>query len=277
MTIWIAILLGLVQGLTEFLPVSSSGHLVLLHNIFGIEEGALFFTTMLHLGTLIAVFAVYYQEIWALLKKPFQRQTWLLLTALAPTVVIALLFKDFFEDAYGGAWLGIGFLLTALILTLSERFRLKNARKQLGYPGALLIGAMQGIAILPGISRSGSTIAGALFTGIDRKAAADFSFLLSIPAILGSVVLEVPDLISGQLGEIQWGCVIAGMIAAAASGYFAIRAMLHIVRKKRLKGFAIYVAILGVLVLFDQFVTNFFFANPFHSQAFETVSFFVSP
>jgi len=277
LTIWIAILLGLVQGLTEFLPVSSSGHLVLLHNIFGIEEGALFFTTMLHLGTLIAVFAVYYQEIWALLKKPFQRQTWLLLTALVPTVVIALLFQDFFEDAYGGALLGIGFLLTALILTLSERLRPKKAKDTLTYPGALLIGTMQGIAILPGISRSGSTIAGALFTGIDRKAAADFSFLLSIPAILGSVVLQVPDMVSGGVGEIQWGCVIAGMLAAAASGYFAIRAMLHIVKKKRLKGFAIYVAALGVLVLFDQFVTNFFFANPFHSQMFETVSFFVSP
>ena len=264
LTIWIAILLGLVQGLCEFLPISSSGHLVLLHNIFGIEEGALFFTTMLHVGTLIAVFAVYWKEVWSMLRHPFSRKVGLLLTALVPTVVIALLFKDFFEDSYQGAWLGVGFLATAIILTLCERLKPRKRKnlKEMRYTDALLIGAMQGVAILPGISRSGSTIAGGLFAGLERKTAADFSFLLSIPAILGSVVLQAPDMISGGVGEINWWFILAGMAAAALSGYFAIRFMLMLLTRKSMKGFAIYVAILGLLVILDQLVTNVFFTNP---------------
>lgn len=266
MTVWIAMLLGLVQGLCEFLPVSSSGHLVLLHNLFGIEEGALFFTTMLHVGTLIAVFVVYRQQIWDMLCQPFSRKVGLLVLATIPTVIIALLFEDFFEDAYEGSLLGVGFLLTAIILTVSDRLshRPERKKRKLKWGSALFIGTMQGIAILPGVSRSGSTIAGALCTGISKKTAADFSFLLSIPAILGSVVLQVPDIVSGGIGDVNWLCVIAGMVTAAVSGYFAIRFMLHLITKKRLTGFAIYVAVLGILVLIDQFVTNFFFVNPFN-------------
>lgn len=264
MTIWIALLLGLVQGLCEFLPVSSSGHLVLLHNLFGIEEGALFFTIMLHVGTLLAVFAVYYKEIWALLRRPFQKKVGLLLIALVPTVVFALLFRDFFKDAYSGRYLGFGFLLTALILTLSERLaRGRKTMDTMRVPDALGIGLMQGIAILPGVSRSGSTIAGGLFCGVDRKAAADFSFILSIPAILGSVVLEIPDLARGGMGDLNWGFILAGMAAAAVSGYFAIRLMLKVVTGKRLWPFAVYVAALGLFVLADQFFFNRFFPNPF--------------
>ena len=116
--------------------------------------------------------------------------------------------------------------------------------------------------ILPGISRSGSTIAGGLFAGLERKTAADFSFLLSIPAILGSVVLQAPDMISGGVGEINWWFILAGMAAAALSGYFAIRFMLMLLTRKSMKGFAIYVAILGLLVILDQLVTNVFFTNP---------------
>lgn len=264
MNILTALLLGLVQGLCEFLPVSSSGHLVLLHNLFGIEEGALFFSIMLHVGTLLAVFAVYYQEIWGLLRRPFQKKVGMLLLALVPTVVIAVLFKDFFEGAYSGSFLGIGFLLTAVILTLSDRLCKAHKNMDAMRPlDALGIGLMQGIAILPGVSRSGSTIAGGLFFGMERKAAADFSFLLSIPAILGSVVLEIPGMLKGGVGEVQWLYVFIGMAAAAVSGYFAIRLMLRFVTGKRMLPFAVYVAVLGVLVLLDQCVTNFFFINPF--------------
>lgn len=264
MTIWIALLLGIVQGLCEFLPISSSGHLVLLHNLFGIEEGALFFTIMLHVGTLIAVFIVYYREIANMIRHPIQKQVGMLLLALAPTVVLALLFKDFFQDAYTGRWLGLGFLLTALILFLTERAPGgKKDMKSMHVLDALSVGLMQGVAILPGISRSGSTIAGGVFRGMDRKAAADFSFLLSIPSILGSVVFEIPDVLREGLGGIQWPHILVGMAAAALSGYFAIRVMLKIVTKKRLAPFAIYVGVLGALILIDQFVTNLFFVNPF--------------
>lgn len=264
MTIWIALLLGLVQGLCEFLPVSSSGHLVLLHNLFGIEEGALFFTIMLHVGTLIAVFAVYYKDIWRMLRQPIQKRVGMLLLALMPTVVIAILFRDVFEDAYAGGLLGIGFLLTAVILTLSDRIGKGGKTTDTMKPlDALGIGLMQGIAILPGVSRSGSTIAGGLFLGLDRQTAADFSFLLSIPAILGSVVFEAPALLKGGIGNVNWLYVLIGMAAAAVSGYFAIRLMLRLLTGRRLLPFAIYVAILGLLVLADQCFTNFFFINPF--------------
>ena len=264
MTIFIALLLGIVQGLCEFLPVSSSGHLVLLHNLFGIEEGALFFSIMLHLGTLLAVFAVYYKEIWAMLRHPLQKKVGMLLLALVPTVVFTLLFRDFFEDSYTGRYLGLGFLVTAGILFLAERMRTgKKTAQTMGAIDAICIGFMQSVAILPGVSRSGSTIAGGLFCGLDRKEAADFSFLLSIPSILGSVVLEVPDMIAGGIGDVNWGFVLVGIAAAAVSGYFAIRLMLRVVTGKKLAPFAIYVSVLGLLVLLDQFITNMFFVRPF--------------
>ena len=121
MNILIAALLGLVQGLCEFLPVSSSGHLVLFQNIFGINEGAMFFDTMLHLGTLAAVIAVYYRQLWALIKKPFQKKVYLLLLSTLVTTVIAFAFKDLFDSAFEGKFLGIGFLITAAILFLNEK------------------------------------------------------------------------------------------------------------------------------------------------------------
>lgn len=264
MNIFLAMLLGLVQGLCEFLPVSSSGHLVLLQNIFGIEEGALFFATMLHVGTLFAVFAVYWRQVWDILRHPLQKKVGMLLVATAVTALLAFLTKDFITDAYGGGLLGLGFLATAAILFFSERFFHSHAQKSHGIEGmkplsAAGVGLMQGIAILPGISRSGSTIAGARFFGLDRDAAAEFSFLLSIPAILGSVVIQLPDVLEAGTGGIGWAPILAGMVVAGLSGYLAIRWMLKLIKTKSLAGFALYVGVLGVLVLFDQLVTHVFF------------------
>ncbi|MDD3920505.1 MAG: undecaprenyl-diphosphate phosphatase [Eubacteriales bacterium] len=262
MSILQAAILGFVQGLTEFLPVSSSGHLVLLHNIFGLEEGTLFFSIMLHVGTLIAVCIVYRKQLWQMLCHPFQHKVYMLLLALIPTVLIALLFNDFFEAAYSGTYLGAGFLLTAIILTVSERIKLKTTKttETMKWYDALLIGTIQGVAIMPGVSRSGSTISGALFSGLDRNSAADFSFLLSIPAILGSLVLEVPDVLEAGLSSINWATVLVGMVIAAVSGYFAVRWMLTLIKSKKLWPFALYTAILGLLVLLDQLVFHVFFA-----------------
>lgn len=260
MSIFIAALLGLVQGLCEFLPVSSSGHLVLLQTVFGISEGALFFDTMLHVGTLVAVFAVFYKEIWGIIRHPIQIKTGLLIIATVVTAVCWFLFEDFFVAAFQGGYLGFGFLITSVILFVSCRLgSASNSIEATKWYKAAGIGLMQGIAIVPGISRSGSTIAGARFMGMEKAAAAEFSFLLSIPAILGSAVLQIPDVIREGAGGISAGAMIVGAVAAAVSGYFAIRVMLRLIIKKSLIGFSVYTGILGLAVLADKFIFHLFF------------------
>ncbi|MDR0840858.1 MAG: undecaprenyl-diphosphate phosphatase [Christensenellaceae bacterium] len=260
MNVALALLLGLVQGLCEFLPVSSSGHLVLLQTIFGLQEGTLFLDTMLHVGTLFAVFAVYWRQVWDILRHPIQKKTGMLLLATAVTTAIALLCKDIISEAYEGKLLGIGFLITALVLYVGERAaRGKGDIESMRPHHAAGIGLVQGIAILPGISRSGSTITGARLMGLNKEAAAEFSFLLSIPAILGSLVLQLPNALHGGVGSIGWGAIALGTAAAALSGYFAIRWMLRLLRTKSLLGFAIYVGALGLLVLSDQLIFHVFF------------------
>jgi len=266
-----AIILGIVQGLTEFLPVSSSGHLVLLQKIFGIEQQSLFFDTMLHAGTLIAVFVVLWKDIWALLKKPIQKLTGFLILATIPAVITALIFGDTIENLFTSAQLlGICFLITtALLITaelLTKRSRGSNNLKKaenMTWLDALIIGLMQAIAIPPGISRSGATISGALFRKLDRDFAARFSFLLSIPAILGAVVLHSRDLFKGgaETAEINItiGAVITGTLTAAIVGYFAVKFMLKIIREKSLFGFAIYTAVLGIFIIIDQAAAHFVF------------------
>ena len=269
MTIWMAILLGLVQGVCEFLPVSSSGHLILLQKMLGVTEGAMFFTVMLHVATLAAVVIVYRELIWKLVKHPINKTVGYLLLALVPTVVIALLFKKvgpferFYTAAEEGRYLGFCFLITSALLVLSDKLQLgkEKARKlkDMRVSDALIIGGFQGLGVLPGVSRSGSTISGALFAGLNRKAAADFSFLLSIPSIVGGAVLEIPDAITEGIGGIHWTCIVAGMLVAGMTGYFAIRLMLAAIKKKKLWGFAVYTAVLGVLVIIDQLVTHLVF------------------
>ncbi|MDO5110799.1 MAG: undecaprenyl-diphosphate phosphatase [Clostridia bacterium] len=260
MSIWIAVLLGLVQGLCEFLPVSSSGHLVLLQTICGVEGDVLLFDTLLHVGTLIAVCAVFYKELWEMLKKPFQKKVYLLLVATVVTSAIALLFEEQIEALFAGQLLGVGFLLTALILMVSEKMTDgKRSITDMNYAQAAGVGLVQAVAILPGVSRSGSTIAGSRFFGLNKGAAAEFSFILSIPAILGSCVLQAKDLLTEGTGGIGVLPVLVGMTIAAISGYFAIRWMLKLIKEKSLIGFAVYVGILGVLVLLDQYVTHIFF------------------
>ncbi len=262
MSVWIAMLLGLVQGLCEFLPVSSSGHLVLLQTVFGIDEGALFFDTMLHAGTLVAVVAVFYKQLWQMISHPIQKKVGLLLIATAVTAVFAFIFKDAITEAYEGALLGVGFLITAAILLANELFaRGDKDISHMKWWQAAGVGLMQAVAILPGISRSGSTIAGSRFFGLKKEDAAEFSFILSIPAILGSLVLQVPDVISEGMAT-PWPPVIAGFLVAAVSGYFAVRFMLRLIKKRSLIGFAVYVAALGMLILIDQYAVNAFFAHP---------------
>jgi undecaprenyl-diphosphatase len=263
-----AIILGAIQGITEFLPVSSSGHLVLLQKIFGISEPVLLFDTMVHVGTLAAVFVVLWQDILAILRRIIQPMTAFLVLATIPAVIAALILKDHIEAAFSsGAFLGFAFLFTALALLVSEFLSRRGGgpvrsanRTVMTWFDALIIGLCQAVAIVPGVSRSGLTLSGGLSRKLDRDLTARFSFLLSIPAILGALVLQVKDLADGgQAGGIGAAPIAVGTLTAALVGFFAIKFMLKIVRERSLRGFAVYVAILGILVLIDRFGTRLFF------------------
>ncbi|KEO84256.1 undecaprenyl-diphosphate phosphatase [Tumebacillus flagellatus] len=258
-----AIFLGIVQGLTEFLPISSSGHLVLFQRLFGLEEGALTFDVLLHFGTLIAVFAVYWRDIVDMLRNPFGKFARLIVVGAIPTAVIGFLFQDLFDELFSsGATLGAEFVITGVIIWWADSARrgTKGVR-EMGYGDALLVGTLQGAAILPAISRSGLTIMGALFRGLDREFAAKYSFLLSIPVILGANVLELKDIVTGEAANAGTFGVkeLLGMLAAAVAGYFAIKYMIRLIISKGMRMFAWYVWVLGGLILLDQLFTQTFF------------------
>jgi undecaprenyl-diphosphatase len=214
---------------------------------------------------LAAVFVVLWKDIWAILRRPLQALTGFLILGTIPTVIVALVWRDIIESAFSSAaFLGFAFLFTALVLFLCEflagRANRLRPRGSMGWLDALIIGIFQAIAIVPGVSRSGMTLSGAISRKLNRDFAARFSFLLSIPAILGALVLQIKDVLGGEsIGGIGIGPIIAGTATAAVVGFFAVKLMLKIVREHSLRGFAVYVALLGVLVLVDQHISHFFF------------------
>ncbi len=272
MAFWKAIILGIIQGLTEFLPVSSSGHLALTQYFFGIEEPQLFFDVMLHVGTLGAVIVVFRRDIrdifvalfgrepsprgdssYQMTKKSGRLFAWFVILGSVPTVIIAMIFKTFVEKLFIMPLFVSGMLFTTgIILWLSGKFNpVDDKPRELNTFSALIIGAVQGIATLPGISRSGMTISVALMRGIDRAKAARFSLLLSVPAILGATLLELKDVASV---DIPAPTIIAGTLAAFVIGYLAIRVLLGVLKKGQFSKFAYYcwgagiVAIVGYVV-----------------------------
>ncbi len=263
MTIWQAILLGVLQGLTEFLPVSSSGHLVIVPHLLGWPDPGLALDTMLHLGTLLAIVVFFWGDIWRLVRAalvslqrrsladPDSRVAWSLVVATIPGALLGFFFEDFFERLFGMPRAAAAFLLvTALVLVVSEvvgkRFRPIAA---LSWIDALAIGLAQSLAIAPGISRSGSTIAAGMLLGFHREEAARFSFLLAIPITLGSGAFQLLKLIGGTSAPAAPAVVLSGMVAAAVAGYLAIAALLALLRRQNLLVFAVYCAALGLAVL----------------------------
>jgi undecaprenyl-diphosphatase len=255
-----ALILGVVQGLTEFIPVSSSGHLVLLQQIFNITEGSLTFTVFVHLGTLIAVFLVFFKDIVAMVRRPLARLPMLIITGAAVTAVFGFLFEDQIRGIFdSGKYLGINFILTGLILWIVDQYRRGyKTLTDMSFLDAGFIGLLQAVAMLPAISRSGMTIAAGLIRRMDRREAARFSFLLSIPVILGTGLLEGMSLLESGFESIPLTPVIIGTAAAAVTGYFAIQYMLNVLTKGSLKIFSYYVIALGILVLVDQFFLHIF-------------------
>ena len=258
MTVWIAIFLGIIQGLTEFLPVSSSGHLVLFQRIFGVDVDCLFFDIVVHLGTLLAVIVVYHKSIFEIIKHPFCEKAQKLVLATIPTVVIAIMFKDMFKNAFNGEFLFVGFLTTAIIMFVADYSCKNNYQyKSLSFGGATIMGVFQGLAIFPGVSRSGSTITSALVQGVRRKESAEFSFLMSIPAICGSLIFEFFDVGKASF-NVPFAVLVAGFVFSAVSGYIAIKFMLKVIKKAKFFWFGIYLTLLSIVLIFNQFVFKWF-------------------
>ena len=253
------------QGLTEFLPVSSSGHLVVSQHLFGLTEPQLFLDVMLHLGTLLAILTVFRKDIWGIVNGMrrgipgsgnsesadimYRRLFWLVTAATIPTAVVGLVLKDYEQSLFGSTTLvGVAFLVTGAILWCSKlaRNNTKNVDR-ISIWVAVLIGLAQGLAITPGISRSGTTISVALLFGMDRGLAGRFSFLTAIPAIMGAAVLQLRD-ISAIPPEIL-PAVAAGTLVAAVSGYVALKILMRVVTGGNFSLFAYYCWGIGMVTL----------------------------
>lgn len=259
-----ALVLGIVQGVTEFLPVSSSGHLVLLPAALGWAAPSIVFDTTVHLATLIAVVAVFWRDLLGLLVawwrglwrgQPFQttesRLAWWIILGTVPGILAGLFLKKTFESFFGSTHaVGVFLLLTALLLVLAEVFgRRRRDLSEMTWLDSILIGIGQAAAIAPGLSRSGTTMAVGMFRGLTREAAARFSFILSIPIIAGAGLMQLAELgRKGGLGT-EAPLLLVGFVAAAVCGYAAIRLLLAYVRRRPLYPFAVYCVVVGILAL----------------------------
>ena len=266
-----ALILGIVQGLTEFLPVSSSAHLVFVPYIIG-TTSSLAYDTLLHIGTLIAVVAYFWNDIINMIKSffsslldiprgqfrkglqedQFKKLAWFVIIGSIPAGLAGILFKDSFEGLFSNI-IAVGFFLiiTGFLLwgseMMSRKISDKTSLKEMSLKNSILVGIAQAFAIAPGISRSGATISAGLFLGIERELAARYSFLLSIPAILGAALVQAKDITS--IMDISSTAAIAGFIAAIISGYLAVRFMLKLIKEKNLLPFAYYCWIIGPLAI----------------------------
>ena len=268
MDIFQAIIIGIVQGLTEFLPVSSSAHLVFVQNLLGVEA-SLAFDTFLHLGSLLAVLWFFRADIIKMLlswisslqdivqgrfregfyEDPYKRLAWYVIIATIPVGMAGLLFEDAIDSLFAGALYVPAFFLfvTGTILYLSQRMTSGNINlRNISAKQSLFMGLGQACAILPGLSRSGTTIAAGLVMGLDKEFAAKFSFILSIPAILGAFVLQIKDI--GGAMDANFLPVILGFIAAFIAGYAAIKWMLDLIQKRNLDIFSYYCWVMGLVV-----------------------------
>jgi undecaprenyl-diphosphatase len=268
---WIeAILLGIVQGLTEFLPVSSSGHLAIGKALFGIETADLSFEVIVHAATVLATIVVFWKDILALLQGLFKfkfnaetRYICLILLSMIPVFIVGMFFKDQVESIFGSGLLVVGFalLVTAFLLFLSETLEVRravqagngggqagNGGQKMTWKSALWMGLAQAVAVIPGLSRSGSTIATGLICGVKKEEVTRFSFLMVLIPILGEAFLDVVggDFVQSSVGVLP---LILGFLAAFVSGLFACRVMIAMVKKARLRWFALYCAIVGLVCI----------------------------
>jgi undecaprenyl-diphosphatase len=273
-----ALLLGVIQGLTEFLPVSSSGHLVIAKNLLGVQETGILFEVAVHLGTLLSIFTVYFGFVkkfftglsLGLKKKKMNhslRIVFLLFVATLPAAFVGLLFKEGIESLFNStSVVGIGLIFTGSILFLAQKLSKKvsagsshegtssylqsldlKIAEEISFKQALKMGLAQAIAILPGVSRSGSTIAAGLLSGLEKNVAATFSFMMSVPAVLGAVILQIRHI--NEIPFDQLGVLLFGILVSYLIGLLGLYLVLKVVNKGRLEVFSYYLWILGPLTL----------------------------
>jgi len=259
MTIPQAIIAGIIQGITEFLPISSSGHLIIVREFFGIEMESLSFDVAVHIATLIAVIWVMRKEILDIIKEFFSKKIWKstglkIIAATIPAVIFGLILRgDLIDIIRTTQVVAASLIFWGIVLYIADIFARRQKRlikklKKIGWFRAIIIGVAQAIALIPGTSRSGITMTAGLFAGIDRVRAARFSFLLSIPAILGAGALTTFEAVETGLDVSIWALII-GCIAALISGIIAIQFLLKFLEKGTYTGFAIYRIIIGILLL----------------------------
>lgn len=281
MNILQAILLGIVQGLAEFLPISSSGHLAILQNLFHIEtDTGLLFDVLLHIGTLTSIFIVFWKDIAKLileffgiitdffrrfrdpdlivLSSAYRKFVLLIIVSSIPTAILGFIGRDLVAYACTTLLLpGIGLIITSVLLFICDRIGDgRKGIKKITYLNAFEIGIAQGVATLPGISRSGATISVCLMLGIKKETAVKYSFIMSIPAVMGAAILELKDAAGTSVSGMTVIAYIIGMVVAAVVGYFAIRIMINVVRRKRYLYFSIYCLVIGLVAIIGHFLTK---------------------
>jgi len=265
-----SIILGLIQGVTEFLPISSSGHLVIFKSFLDMETQGVIWEIALHFSTLLAIFGVFYKDIFLILKSaclsckklfsgesiinifkndPYTRIFLLIIIGTIPTIIIAFSFRNAFESLFNKPGIaGYMLIVTGTILWFTKyNFRTNSNKKNLGLFDALVVGAVQGLAITPGISRSGTTISAATFRGVDRATSARFSFLLVIPVVLGGMAMMAKDAITLKNEEVSF--LILGSVVAAITGYISLRVLIRIVNNGKLHLFSYYCWPVGLFVI----------------------------
>lgn len=262
-----ALLMGLLQGLTEYLPVSSSGHLAIASHFFGVEgEANLMFTVAVHVATVLSTLVILWKEVVWIFKGLFdfrtpgmnesQRYVLNILVSMVPVGIVGVFFKDYVEEIFGSGLLVVGvcLLLTALLLTFSYYARPRQ-KEDISLRDAFIIGVSQACAVLPGLSRSGTTIATGLLLGNNKAKLAQFSFLMVIPPILGEALLDIVKAMTHGVETVSAGIglwpLVVGFVAAFVSGCLACKWMINMVKKGKLVYFAVYCAIVGVVLIAD--------------------------
>jgi len=256
------VILGIIQGLTEFFPVSSSGHLVLFQNLFGLKEPQIFVDLMLHVGTILSLFVFLRREIsglvqgfWLFLRNPKKHRSdprvktvFAIAVASFPTALLGFIFRDLFESLFASLRaVGLALIFTGFFLFLTK-YASRRQKNHLIHP--FIIGILQGVAIVPGFSRSGLTIGGAMFLGWEKEDAARFSFLLSIPAILGAAIFQIGKISAGSQ---PWAIILTGILVSAIFGYLALSLLVSVINRGKFFAFSFYCLLAGIVAIACSF------------------------